>query len=148
MKKLVQTIDLTPTWPEALNVYLQALNTPFNGQGRQIAIDGLRKMAEVAQQYVEMTKEEKKQPKQTGDKKITAAALRKALRKTHPNALVRFAVQAVNKKYPSVYLTVDDTFERDGYQFWIHESEREITIRLHLPDNIGFVDRRPKKERT
>lgn len=55
-----KTLNLKPTWPEALRVYLFALE---NGtyKGRREAIKGLEEMAKVAQAYVELREAEEKQ---------------------------------------------------------------------------------------
>lgn len=48
------TIDLTPSWPEALNVYLLMLKAGSK-DGKKTAIEGLKQMAKVAQMYVDLT---------------------------------------------------------------------------------------------
>lgn len=52
----METIDLTPTWPEALRIYLFALENGTD-EGRAEAIKELERMAKVAQMYVELTKQ-------------------------------------------------------------------------------------------
>lgn len=52
----VETIDLTPTWPEALRIYLFALENGTTA-GKRAAMEGLEQMAKVAQMYVELTKQ-------------------------------------------------------------------------------------------
>jgi hypothetical protein len=53
---MAKTIDLTPTWPEALRVYLFALENG-TAKGKEEARRGLEHMAKVAQMYVELTKQ-------------------------------------------------------------------------------------------
>lgn len=60
-KKIAGYIDCTPTWPEALKVCLHLFE---NGDavGRTTAIAELNKMANVAQAYVDLTKEDEGKP--------------------------------------------------------------------------------------
>lgn len=47
-----KTIDITPTWQQAINIYLMALENGTEA-GKKAAREGLRHMADVAQRYVD-----------------------------------------------------------------------------------------------
>lgn len=57
-KKKVETIDLTPTWQTALQIYLTVLESGTD-EGKRLAKEGLNKMANVAQAHVELLKKTK-----------------------------------------------------------------------------------------
>lgn len=51
-----ESIDLTPTWQAALNIYLAVIENTKSEQGRADAIKGLKQMADVAQAYADLVK--------------------------------------------------------------------------------------------
>lgn len=62
--KVVDTIDITPTW-EAILPSLIAVIQDGNGDGKRLAIEELRRMATIADKYVELTKEKEEENKAT-----------------------------------------------------------------------------------
>lgn len=55
MENKVETLDLTPSWPEALNVCLLLLEAGTS-EGKKTAKEQLLKMAELAQKFVDVVK--------------------------------------------------------------------------------------------
>ena len=56
----VETIDYTPSWQSACEIYLAVLdNEKASEEGRKIAQDGLRHMARVAQMHVDSLNKKK-----------------------------------------------------------------------------------------
>lgn len=55
----METIDITPTWSGIVNALIIVIQDG-DSKGRQIAIEELRRMAEIADKYVESQKTPKK----------------------------------------------------------------------------------------
>ena len=55
-KQKMETIDITPTWQAALQIYLAAYENSETYEGRKNALDGLKQMADVAQAYADHVK--------------------------------------------------------------------------------------------
>ena len=62
----MKTIDCTPTWQAALQIYLAALEHG-NAEGKKAALQGLKQMATVAQMYVDREKDFDELIRITGD---------------------------------------------------------------------------------
>lgn len=54
-KKLIETVDMTPSWSGIVNVYLGVLENPnARPEAREAALSEIRRMATIADAYIAM----------------------------------------------------------------------------------------------
>ena len=70
----MKTIDLTPTWSGLIDTLIELRESGTTAEARQIADEELRKMAKVADLYVELQKKGKKKMKQIGSVEVPQKA--------------------------------------------------------------------------
>jgi tryptophanase len=56
-EKVIRTIDVTPTWESILPILLMTIENGTS-RGRKVAIEELTRMAQIADKYVALSKEE------------------------------------------------------------------------------------------
>lgn len=74
---------------------------------------------------------------------MTNQQLIDALKKGDPDATVSFPLMQHNDKYPKVYLGVESTIARDGYEMWINHNGKNTMVYLHLPEP-AYIAKLPK----
>lgn len=77
------------------------------------------------------------------NRKMTNQQLIDALKRGDPNATVTFGIQQFNKRYPVIWLGIDSTVERDGYEMWVFHNEKNTHVTLHLPEK-AYIAKLPK----